>query len=125
MQGWAGHFGVPTAVLQSEWAHMHACRMAHLKSNPQRRTLAPHEFWPELLVSESGVVPTLQRCISALLVVAFQNAAVERDLAVLKQVRERACGQLGTERLSAPCMGLRLMALRLRRREGRSWMGCC
>ena len=103
MQGWAEHFGVQTAVLQREWAHMHACRLAHLKANPQRRTLVPHEFWPELLSSEGGAVPTLQRCMSALLVVAFQNAAVERDLAVLKQVRERASGQLGTERLSARC----------------------
>ena len=103
MQGWAEHFSVSGAVLQVEWAHLHACRVAHLKSNPQRRTLPPHEFWPELLRAEASTVPVLKRCMCALLVVAFQNASVERDLSVLKLVSERACGQLGMERLSARC----------------------
>ena len=103
MQGWAEHISVSGAVLQVEWAHLHACRVAHLKSNPQRRTLPPHEFWPELLRTEASTVPVLMRCMCALLVVAFQNASVERDLSVLKLVSERACGQLGMERLSARC----------------------
>ena len=38
-----------------------------------------------------------------MIILSWQNAAVERDLAVLTKIRDRAAGRLGMWRLAARC----------------------
>ena len=82
---------------------MRACRDACLRHQPNARTLEPQEFWPPLLLAELRATPDVNRCIAALIVMAWQSAAVERDLAIVAEVDRRADGQLGMTRLPNRC----------------------
>ena len=103
LQNWAGHFALDKHQLERQWAHMHNCRRTYLAHNPATTTQAPHKFWPPLLAAQWAQAPEMCRRNAAVIVLAWQNASVERDLAVLTRVRERAASQLGMTRLSARC----------------------
>ena len=66
-----------------------------MKDHPEMRTLDAHKFWPQLLPALASSVPIAHRLICACVVLTYQNAEVERDLAILKRLRTQTCGQLG------------------------------
>eukprot|EP00973_Karenia_brevis_P051337 7132463-Karenia_brevis.AAC.1 len=49
MLSWSEHFDVDAALLQQQWQHLHACRMAYLKSHPNTSILPMQLFWAPLL----------------------------------------------------------------------------
>ena len=71
----------------------------YLRVDPAFRTRKTSAFWPPLLQSQWRVLPKVCHCVATFIVLSFQNADVERDLAILKKSSERAEGRLGMDRL--------------------------
>lgn len=101
LAAWAGHFDVDAALLLHQWPGLHAARKQFLGTEPAAKTAPIHTFWPPLLVRHAAAAPEVCRCIAAFITVSWQNAQVERDLAIVKKVKERGQGQLGQTRLDA------------------------
>ena len=60
-----------------------------------------HQFWPPLLMQLRESCPLAYRVLAGCIVLSYQNAEVERDLGMLKKVRDRALGQLGDSAIDA------------------------
>ena len=103
LQQWSIHFACDFSLLEQQWHHISACALTHTQHQPSTLTLHPHDFWPPLLLAHWSAAPDLCRCIGAMIILSWQNAAVERDLAVLTKIRDRAAGRLGMWRLAARC----------------------
>ena len=73
------------------------------RRQPSNNTVLPHELWSFLFLTEQQAAPEIARCVSALIVMAWQNVVVERDISVVTEVQRRADGQLATGRLSSRC----------------------
>lgn len=58
-----------------------------------------HRFWPPIHKQLEQPCPLVHRMLSALLVLCYQNTDVERDLSLLRLVKERGSGQLSSDRL--------------------------
>ena len=58
-----------------------------------------HQFWPPLLPGLLDQAPCAARVLCACVVMRFQNADTERDLAILRHLQLRTKGQLGDERV--------------------------
>ena len=101
MGAWGKHFGFAAEVLLHQWSGLHASRLRQLVSDPGARLAPVHAFWPPLLAQHAQSARELCHCIAAFIAMLWQNAQVERDLAIIKKVHERAQGQLGQTRLDS------------------------
>ena len=98
---WEAHFATAPGQLESQFADMIVAKRVYVASNPASINAAAHEFWPPLLSAQQTSLPDLCRCMGALVSLSWQNASVERDLAIVKNVRDVACGSLQHERLDS------------------------
>jgi hypothetical protein len=103
LSAWARHFALDLGLLTQQFMAATIAKAAHVRSSPQTAMLSTHEFWPPLLVRMRGTAPELFRCIATFLVLAWQNAQVERDLAIIGKVSARSEGALGQSRLDSRC----------------------
>ena len=101
MTAWSKHFGMDVDMLKQQWMGVHTSRKIYLQAEPAARYAPIHVFWPPLLVKHAIAAPQLCHCISSFIVMSWQNAQVERDLAIIKKVNERAQNQLGQSRLDS------------------------
>ena len=90
LAAWANYCAVDRSVLVRQWAHICTCRDVVLSQQPSNNTLWPRTLWSPLLSVEQQAAPYIVRRMVALIVRAWQNAVVERDLVVVTEVGRRA-----------------------------------
>ena len=94
---WDEHFGVALTTIEKEWPVVNNLRAqtwsAYLQRKPPKQTEASYaskvydEVWGEVLVAIRYQQPSMFRIASAMLLLDWQNARVERDAATLKRVK--------------------------------------
>ena len=100
---WQSHFATPAGRLEAQFDDIAAAKKAYVISNPATINSAAHEFWPPLLSAHRAHAPELCRCMAAMISMSWQNAVVERDIAIVKRVSDVAHGSLQHERLDSRC----------------------
>ena len=88
MRSWSEHFGVSSHDLTKEFRLLLAYKNEYNDKYPERAMLAPHDYWPPLLKLKQHEFPLAVRCVAAHITLSWQNASVDRDLAILERVKD-------------------------------------
>jgi hypothetical protein len=98
IEAWSKHFSLPVALLLGQFRYILAAKSVILAKDPTQACQLPYEFWPGIIQAHEGHAPEICRCLSTFITLAWQNASVERDLSIIKHVKQEAIN-LSTQHL--------------------------
>ena len=85
---WALHFQTDEMQFIGQFRTLLTIRSQYQESNPAAATLPVYKLWSFVLQRAPSNCSLAVRCVAAFIVLSFQNADIERDLGLLKIVRE-------------------------------------